>query len=163
MGRALLLAAEEDIRKRGTGGIAAWGMTLPFFMRSSWFKRRGYVTADKNGVMELVWKELIPGSRPPRWRKPVAPDNPEEGRVVVTSFRNGICPAMNTVHNRFRRAVEELSGKAVLKIIDTSDAENISRWGQTDAVYINGKEFPMGPPPSYKKILKALKKETKKL
>ena len=32
MGKALLQAAEEDVRDKGAKGIAAWGITLPFWI-----------------------------------------------------------------------------------------------------------------------------------
>jgi GNAT superfamily N-acetyltransferase len=32
MGRSLLLAAEQDIREKGAKGIAAWGLSQPFWM-----------------------------------------------------------------------------------------------------------------------------------
>jgi GNAT superfamily N-acetyltransferase len=38
MGKALLRAAEEDVRALGRKGLVAWGLSLPFWMRASWFK-----------------------------------------------------------------------------------------------------------------------------
>src|SRR5512144_1964200 len=42
MGHALLEAAEADARMLGAKGMAAWGLSLPFWMKASWFKRHGY-------------------------------------------------------------------------------------------------------------------------
>ena len=42
MGRALLEAAEDDARSLDAKGVAAWGLWLPFWMKASWFKKRGY-------------------------------------------------------------------------------------------------------------------------
>lgn len=39
MGEALLAAAEEDARARGAKGMAAWGLSLPFWMKAAWFKK----------------------------------------------------------------------------------------------------------------------------
>jgi GNAT superfamily N-acetyltransferase len=39
MGTALLCAAEEDARRLGAKGMAAWGVWLPFWMKASWFKK----------------------------------------------------------------------------------------------------------------------------
>ena len=55
MGRALIEAAEADARARGAKGMVAWGLTLPFWMKSAWFKRRGYKRVDKMGVAALMW------------------------------------------------------------------------------------------------------------
>ncbi|MFA6507921.1 MAG: GNAT family N-acetyltransferase, partial [Treponemataceae bacterium] len=66
IGKALLGAAEQDCRELGAKGIAAWGITLPFFMRSKWFKKQGYLRADKEGMMELVWRPFSDDAEPPR-------------------------------------------------------------------------------------------------
>ena len=29
-------------------GIAAWGLSLPFWMKASWFKKHGFKKVDKN-------------------------------------------------------------------------------------------------------------------
>ncbi len=65
MGTALLVAAEADARALGAEGMAAWGLWLPFWMRASWFKKHGYVKADRHGMMTLVWKPFVPGATPP--------------------------------------------------------------------------------------------------
>jgi hypothetical protein len=156
MGRALLAAAEEDVRSRGADGVVAWGTPLPFFMKSSWFKKQGYRLADKKGIMELCWKPFNERALSPFWKNPGWADSDIKqvagSKAKVTAYVNGICPAMNMVHNRFVRAVGEMDGKVVLESITPA---------RTDAVLINGREFPMGPPPSYKKILKALKRAIK--
>jgi len=164
MGKALLKAAEEEVKGMGAAGLAVWGTPLPFFMKSSWFKKQGYRPVDKSGMQQLLWKPFTPEAEPPAWRKPVPPDpiSFTPGKVTVTRFINGICPAMNAIHHRFERAARELGDRVEVNTIDTSDPLFLQRWEQTDAIYINEKEFPMGPPPSYKKILKALKKAVKK-
>lgn len=165
MGKALLKAAEEDVKGKGAAGLAVWGTPLPFFMKSAWFRRQGYRTVDASGIQQLLWKPFTQDSGPPAWRKPVPPDPAgfSPGKVTITRFINGICPAMNAIHMRFERAALELGDKVEVNTIDTSDPQVLQQRGQTDAVYIGEKEFPMGPPPSYKKILKTLKKAVKKL
>ena len=56
MGKALLVAAEDDARDRGAQGMAARGMFLPFWMKASWFKKQGYSKVDKQGLSVLLWK-----------------------------------------------------------------------------------------------------------
>lgn len=36
------------------GGMAAWGMAIPVFMRASWFRKHGYKKADKIGMQVLL-------------------------------------------------------------------------------------------------------------
>jgi N-acetylglutamate synthase-like GNAT family acetyltransferase len=60
MGKALLKAAEDDAKSLGAKGIAAWGISLPFWMKASWFKNHGYKKADKDSMALLVWKPFSP-------------------------------------------------------------------------------------------------------
>lgn len=169
IGAALLRAAEEDVRARGAEGLAAWGTTIPVFMRSSFFKRRGYLKADRLGIQELVWKPFVEEAQAPRWRRDgrdkalptsaalatghgISP-RPGAEPVAVQASVSGICPAMNAVHLRFRRAAAELGAAVSLETRENAAA---------DAILIDGKEFPLGPPPSYERILKTLKKAAAK-
>jgi N-acetylglutamate synthase-like GNAT family acetyltransferase len=165
MGTNLLEAAEADARSLGAGGIAAWGLLVPAFMRASWFKKHGYRTADRQGIRVLLWKQFTADAVPPKWirrkRKPEA----EPGRVSVMVFRNGWCPAMNMAFERAKRAANEaeFAGKTFFQEIDTSDRAEYLRWGISDALFINGREIRTGPPPSYEKIRKRIQKQAKKL
>jgi hypothetical protein len=158
MGQALLLAAEEDVRARGAKGIAAWGVSLPFWMRASWFKKRGYRVVDKVGMMTLVWKPFAEDAEPPRWIREKKRPGPVEGKVAVTAFLNGWCPAMNMTYERAKRAAAEIGDAVAFRTIDTFDRAAREEWGIMDALFIDGKPLRTGPPPSYKKIYKAIKR-----
>ncbi len=93
IGTALLEAAEADARSHGFKGMAAWGITMPFWMRSSWFKKHGYRKADDAGGSELVWKPFVDRVEPPRWIPSGPVPEPVEGRVTVTGFLSGWCPS----------------------------------------------------------------------
>ncbi len=64
-------AAENDVKERGIKGLAAWGIPLPFWMKASWFKKHGYIKADKQGIMGavLLWKPFTDDAIPPKWIK----------------------------------------------------------------------------------------------
>lgn len=51
----------------------------------------------------------------------------------------------------------------VLREIDTFNRSNFLEWGISDALYIDGKEILMGPPPAYEKIWKIMAERVKKL
>ncbi len=163
MGRALLQAAEEDAKALGARGLAAWGVSLPVFMRASWFKKRGYKVADKMGVQVLLWKAFDPDVRPPKWVRQQKKPEPVSGKVSVTSFMTGWCPAQNLVCERARRAAEELGDTVVFACHNTSDQEVYREWGIGDALYVDGRLVRTGPPPSYEKIRKIIAKKVKKL
>ncbi|MCX6557857.1 MAG: GNAT family N-acetyltransferase [Candidatus Aminicenantes bacterium] len=163
MGEALLAAAEADALALGATGMAAWGVSLPFWMRASWFKKHGYKKADKNGMMALMWKPFSDDAQPPAWIKAKKKPQPESGKVVVTGLLNGWCPAMSMVHERARRAVAELGDKVEFREIRTDDHAVFLEWGITDALFIDNKEVRNGPPPKYEKIKKKIARRVRKL
>jgi GNAT superfamily N-acetyltransferase len=163
LGAALLSAAEEDARALGAKGMAAWGMALPFFMRASWFKKHGYKKADAAGMQVLLWKAFAEGATPPRWiRKKKRPD-PVPGKVAVTALVNGWCPGMNMAFERAKRAASEFGDKVEFRVVETFDRAVFREWGEPDAIFVDDKGLRMGPPPTYKKIRKAIAKRAKKL
>jgi GNAT superfamily N-acetyltransferase len=163
MGAALLKAAEDDARALGAKGIAAWGLSLPFWMKASWFKRRGYAKVDKDGIAVLLWKRFSDDAEPPRWIKLAKKPAPAPGKVSVTSFVNGWCPAQNLVYERAKRACAEFSDAVVFTEIGTMDKAAVREWGLADALVIDGKFVQTGPPPSYEDIRKLVEKRVKKL
>jgi GNAT superfamily N-acetyltransferase len=163
MGEALLKAAEEDARSLGAQGLAAWGLVLPFWMKVSWYKKHGYKSADRDGIMGLVWKPFTSQSQPPKWIKRIKKPGKTPGVVTVTCFVNGWCLAQNLVCERAKRAAGELGAKVVYQEIDTSERSNFMEWGISDGLFIDGKEVRTGPPPSYEKVYKAIQSKVKKL
>lgn len=163
MGRALIAAAEADARALGAKGIAAWGLSLPFWMKASWFKKYGFEAADKNGMMILMWKPFSSEAKKPKWIPesftiPMVP-----GKVNVTAFTNGWCPAGNIVYERAKRASKEFGEKVSFVEVGTSEKSVVCKCGHSDALFIDGKQVRTGPPPSYEKIKKMIEKKAKKL
>lgn len=157
MGTALLAAAEEDARRLGATGMAAWGLGLPFWMRASWFRKHGYRKADRQGIAVLVWKPFTGDALPPRWfpRTSTLPD-PIPGKVNVVAFTSGWCLAQNLVYERAKRAAAEFGDRVAFQEIDTSSRTAVAEWGVADAVLVDGRNLQKGPPPSYAAIRKAI-------
>jgi len=163
MGKALLRAAEEDVQIRGTKGLVAWGVSMPFWMRASWYKKQGYKKVDNLKGAVLLWKPFADDAVPPRWVKPKKKPQGETGKVIVTTFHNGSCPAQGVVYERTKRAVSEFEDNVEFRGIDTSDRMVFLEWGIYNGLFINNKQVRTGPPPSYKKIRKKIAKQVKKL
>ena len=163
MGKALLKAAEEDAKERGAKGIAAWGISLPFWMKASWFKKHGYKKVDNMGGLVLLWKPFTDDAAPPKWIREKKKPEASPGKVTVTSFRNGWCPAQNIVFERAKRAAKEFGDKVEFREIDTLDRDVFLEWGIADALFIDDKQVRTGPPPSFKKIKKKIARRVKKL
>jgi len=163
MGKALLAAAEEQARKNAKKGIAAWGISLPFWMKASWFKKHGYKVADNNGGVVLLWKPFSADATPPAWYRPMKKPEGAPGKVVVTAFRDGWCQAQNLSAERARRAAARFGDRVIFSDIDTSDKAAMEEWGMSSALFNDGKEFRTGPPPSYEKLVKLIGKRVRKL
>jgi len=163
IGKALLQAAEDDVKALDKKGIAAWGIALPFWMKASWFKKQGYRKIDKNGMAVLVWKPFVKDVQPPRWIKEKRRPQVTAGKVTVSSFINGWCPAQNITHERAKRAAKTFGDSVIFEEIQTSERDVFIDWGISDALFINGKQLRSGPPPSYKKIHRKIRKKVNKL
>ncbi len=157
MGTALLQALEEDARRRGVKGMAAWGLALPLWMRASWYRRHGYRTADRRGLLTLVWKPFTADAVAPRWL-PRGTSHPEAGRgkVVVTACVNGWCPAQNLAFERARRAAARFEDGVELRVVDTGDRATMLAWGECDAIFVDGRRVGGGPPPGEARFAAAI-------
>jgi GNAT superfamily N-acetyltransferase len=164
MGSALLAAAEGDSRARGKKGIAAWGLALPFWMRASWYRRHGFRTAHRVGLMSLVWKPFTPDAVAPRWLPATGKlPEPSPGRVVVTGCVNGWCPGQNLAFERACRAAAAFGDRVEVRRVDTRDRATMEAWGQCDALFVDGKQVRTGPPPSEEKLSKLIRKRVARL
>lgn len=163
IGKALLKAAEDDVRNLGANGIAAWGVVLPFFMRASWFRRNGYRVVDKDGIMRLLWKPFNETSISPLFIKQRKKPDPKPGKVSISLFLNGWCPAQNMVYERTKRAAKDFEDYTEISEYRTIDKNVQREWGITDAVFIDNKEIRTGPPASYKKIRRIIERKIKTL
>jgi GNAT superfamily N-acetyltransferase len=163
MGTALLRAAEADIRARGAKGVAAWGLILPVWMRAAWFKRHGYVKADRMGIQALVWKPFQQDARPPRWMRPRWAPLAVPGKVTVTSFINGWCPAQSVAHERARRAAAGFGAAVEFQVIPTAEPAEMRRWGRMDDLFIDGRPMRIGPPPTFEDIRRRIARRVRRL
>ena len=165
MGKGLLQAAEDDARVSGRKGIAAWGVPLPLWMKASWYKKQGYRVADKSGFFDpvLLWKPFTEDAIPPKWIKRFKKPQKIPGKITVTAFKNGWCPAQNIVFERAKKAASEFGEKVIFREINTFDRNTFLEWGISDGLFIDDKEIRTGPPPSYEKIRRRISKKVTQL
>jgi GNAT superfamily N-acetyltransferase len=163
MGRALLQAAEADAAALGARGMAAWGISLPFWMKASWFKKQGYQRTDKQGMSVLLWKPFVADAVAPQWIKQKQRPDKIPGQVTVTAFINGWCPAQNLVYERARLAAQEFDERVVFREINTFSREVFLEWGISDALFIDDRPMRTEPPPSVERIRKRIAKKLSRL
>ncbi len=163
LGKGLLKAAEDDAKALGAKGIAAWGLLLPFWMKAAWFRKQGYKDVDRLGIQVLLLKPFTSDAVPPRWIRQEKKPETISGKVAVTGFLSGWCPAQNLTFERAKLAASQFGDKAIFRSIDTSARETLLEWGMSDALFIDNKEVRTGPPPSYEKIRQMIAKKVGKL
>ena len=140
IGKLLIKAAEEDVRGKGAKGLVAWGLSIPVFMRASWFKKQGYVKVDKQSISVLLWKPFSNDAIPPKMIRQKKNPKKIPEKVSVTSFINGWCPAQNIVFERAKRAASEFGDNVVFTEIDTFNRNTFLEWGIADALFIEDRK-----------------------
>ena len=152
-GRLLLHAAEEDARRLGAKGMAAWGMDFPDWFPVSWYAANGYAEADKNGHAVLAWKPFADDAQPPRWKQPTGkrPDL-TPGKVTVTALFHPWCQTACVMFEHARRAAASFGDRVVLDVIDTSEPATLREWGDDNALLVNGEPLPWMPDLDEEKI-----------
>jgi hypothetical protein len=144
MGKALLAAAEEDVKHRGAQGLAAWGNTFPGWMPVAWLLKQGYEEADRKGSRVLVWKRFSPDADAPKWR--VRRKTPERipGKVVITALFNPWCGDACDFYERVAGLAQTMKDKVQFTRIDTSRPEALDEWGLNNAVFVNDQQITGG-------------------
>jgi len=163
MGKALLKAAEEDVQSKNGKALVVWGLSIPAWMRASWFKKQGYSKVDKDGIRVLLWKPFTTDAQPPKWIKQKKKPQKPNDKVSVTAYINGWCPAMNIVYERAKKASNEFPDQVFYNELDSSNKKVLDEWGISDGLYINNKEVKIGPPPSFKKIRRKIARRVRRL
>jgi len=161
LGKALLKAAEEDVKAMGKKGLAAWGLSGEDCMDLPWFEKQGYVKADEHGGRYLVWKSFSEDASLPKWIEGEFKQEQVEGKVKVTSFFSGECSSQNGAHYRAKKAASDYGDRVIFEEIDLSYEENRKKYGFGGGIYINGEDiFDISvPPPSYDAIRKKIEEK----
>jgi len=164
MGKAMLQAAVEDAKALGTKGIVAWGLSLPFWMKASWYKKQGFTPVARKGFLDevLLWKTFTDDAEPPKWVQQKKKPEKSPDKVTVTCLNLGWCPAMNLACERAKEVASEFGDKVEVESINTFDKSTFNEWGIADSLYIDGKKVRTGPPPSKNKLRKIIKKKVRK-
>ncbi len=164
-GKALLKAAEADAKALGAKGIAAHGITLPYWIPAAFYKKQGYKVVDRTNVMRLLFKPFTDDAEPPKFfrHSKNPPKNTNPGKVTVTYFLNGCCPSCNIVCERAKRATQSFGKKAVFQTVDTLDRDNYLEWGAYNELFIEDQRTGTGQPLTVDRIKGLIEKRAKKL
>ena len=146
-GKFILNCIEEDARKSGADGVAAWGMDFPHWNPVSFYEHAGYSIVEKNGQVVLVWKPSSSEAKPPElMRRKKTPAKGKE-KTKVTALVNGWCLGGCGQCVSARDAVVGLDDIVEYEEIDTSDRKTMLSWGLDDNVFLEDEEFMRFEPP----------------
>lgn len=140
-----------------------WKAGTSVLSTASGFRKAGYRPVDRDGIAQLVWKPFTEDASPPGWIRQKKKPGIIPGKVTVSGFINGVCPAQNIAYERAKRAVAEFDDRVEFQSFNASDPEVLEEWGMSDALFIDNRQVRTGPPPSYEKIRKKIAKRVKKL
>lgn len=144
-GRFILNSIEEDARKSGAKGVAAWGLDIPDWNPVSFYEHMGYARVDKRGCDVLVWKPFVEDAQPPALVRPKRTPPRGTAKRKVTAFVNGWCGGGCELCVRAREAVAGIEERVTYEEIDTSDKANLLAWGIEDAVFLDDARFGDSP------------------
>lgn len=164
MGKALLKAAEEDVKSLGAKGLVAWGTSLPVWMKASWYKKQGYEVADRKGFLGdvLVWKAFAEDADAPQWDKSIEKPEQVPGKLKVSCSGNGWCTAMNLSCIRAKNVAAEFGDQVLIDENHSFNEKVEMKKGVENSLFINGKKVSTGPPPSKEKLRRIMAKKVRK-
>ncbi|MDD3625821.1 MAG: GNAT family N-acetyltransferase [bacterium] len=163
IGTELLNAAEADVKNLGKAGLAAWGISAPFWMSASWYEKHGYKEVDRDGWSVLLLKKFSENAIQPRWIKNQYEQELIPGKVKITSFFNGQCMSENLMHLTAKKIADEFKDKVVFEEISTFEKNAMRRYGRKGGLFIQGKDVFTGAPLKYEELKKIVVTEIESL
>lgn len=159
IGKALLKAAEDDVRTLGMNGLTVWGLSEPIWMNALWYQKHGYEKVDQTGWFVLLWKAFTENAVPPKWRKGKFSQALVPGKVKVTSFFSGQCCSENSIYCNAKKAASEFDDNVIFEEIDMRKTENRRKYGFDWRLYINRENLFDRSLPTYGQIKAKIKEK----
>lgn len=153
VGRALLVATEEEARRQGRKGIVTIGYRHDFwFMPAGFFDANGFLecaqhawgSSDMNDRAVLLWKTFDEHADVPVPLKPKYAFKAIPGKVVVDLFWNTFCQTSAMEAERVREVAAEFGEHVDLNQYCADDRDVLLRHQIPRAIFVNGREIGWG-------------------
>ena len=145
IGRALLVAAEDESRRAGAKGIVIYGYYHDFwFMPASYFEKLGFAPVQRRGNEALMWKALDPSAEPPDFMNKKYEFKPVADKIIVDLFWNRLCLTSCIEARRVREVAAEFGSKVVLNEYPADEASVLARYHLARGIFVNGREIGWG-------------------
>jgi len=140
-GRFLLNKIEEEARRTGVKGVAAWGMDWDVnWMPASFFEHMGYKQTDREDKVIVFWKPFSQDTKPPQLKRLPTPPPQGEKKVNVLVAANGWCLGCYKFLYA-REAIKGLEDIVEYSEIDAVDKANMLHLGRVGGIFLDGEVF----------------------
>jgi predicted N-acetyltransferase YhbS len=153
VGKALIVAAEEEARCQGRKGLATIGYRHDFwFMPASFFDANGFREcaqhawgcSEMNDRAVLLWMPFAEDADAPSPLKPSYKFEPVPGKVVIDLFWNTFCQTSAIEAQRVREVAAEFGDSVRLNQYCADDRAVLTRHQIPRAIFIDGREIGWG-------------------
>lgn len=145
IGRALLVAAEDESRRAGAKGIVTYGYYHDFwFMPAPYFEKLGFTPIQRRVNEALLWKILDPSAEPPHFMTKKYVFEPIADKVVVDLFWNQLCQTSCIEARRVREVASEFGSDIILKEYPAEDPVIRAYHNLARGIFVNGREIGWG-------------------
>jgi GNAT superfamily N-acetyltransferase len=147
VGKALLLAAEEEARQQGRKGIVTIGYFHDFwYMPASFFEANGFMRckqpdqerSDLKKTAVLLWKVLDEHAEVPVPLEPNYRFRPIPRKVVIDLFWNTFCQTSDIEAQRVREVAAEFGDSVALTEYCADDRAVLLRYQIPRQIFVNG-------------------------
>jgi len=153
VGKALLAAAEEEVKQQGRKGIVTIGYYHDFwFMPASFFEANGFLKCAASGDTRfdvehkaaVLWNVSDEHTETPSLLKPNYKFGPIRGKVVIDLFWNDFCQTSNIEAQRVREVAAEFGDSMVLNEYSADDRPALLHHQIARGIFVNGGEIGWG-------------------
>jgi GNAT superfamily N-acetyltransferase len=144
-GTALVGAAQEEARARGTKGLVTTAYEqYDWLMPVSFFASRGFSEVRRKGGTAIMWRVFDDTAEPPEFLEPRYEFRPVPGKVVVDLFWQTFCQTSDIEAARVREVAAEFGDRVVLHEHCADDHEVLLHHQIPRAIYVDGTEIGWG-------------------
>lgn len=161
IGGTLLNACLEDSRKLGRKGVAVT-CADEHWMAQSFFQKHGFVEVVKWQWMSMLLKKFEEVENP-NWLLGSFEPKLQKGKIVVSIFQNDRCAIIWRNAEIVRKVAEEFKEYVVINEYETNKREDILKYKEVGAIYVNERCVVGGPPVSKEEIRKVFGEELLKI
>jgi len=161
IGSALLNACIEDSRKLKKKGVVVT-CAGDHWMAQSFFEKQGFIEVVKGKWMSILLKKFEEVENPD-WLQGSFEPELQKGKIVVSIFQNDRCAIIWRNAEIVRKVANEFKEYVVINEYDTNKRENILKYKEIGAIYVNERCVVGGPPVSEEEIRRTFEEELLKI